>query len=171
MQSIKKIHGKWWWEVTGKGQTTQQIPINDQLLQAIVRYRQFYALSPLPHADDDQPLIMNLMDTRGISSNMIHRIVKQVFNACADHIKDDYPDYAVKLRKASTHWIRHTAITHQADTGIDLRYIQRNARHASIETTMLYQHAETDRWHDSMTQHKMPETLLPAKEELNDSDP
>ena len=165
MQSIKKIQGKWWWEVTGKGQTTQQIPVNDQLLKAIIRYRQFYHLTPLPRTHDEQPLIMNLMGTKRISVNMIHRIVKATFDGCANWIVEDHPEYAAKLRKASTHWIRHTAITHQADSGIDLRYIQRNARHASIETTMHYQHAETHRWHDSMSQHTMPEQSTTLEEE------
>jgi site-specific recombinase XerD len=53
--------------------------------------------------------------------------------------------------------MRHTSITHQADAGIELRYIKRHARHESVETTMLYQHAEEDQWHDAMSQHRMPE--------------
>ena len=62
----------------------------------------------------------------------------------------------MKLKQASTHWLRHTSITHQADAGIELRYIKRNARHESVETTMLYQHAEEDQWHEAMSQHRMP---------------
>ncbi|HNY46650.1 MAG TPA: site-specific integrase, partial [Casimicrobium sp.] len=51
----------------------------------------------------------------------------------------------------STHWLRHTAATHQADAGTDLRFIQKNLRHASLETTALYLHAEDDRRHQATT--------------------
>ncbi|MFO1371663.1 MAG: hypothetical protein U1F42_04475 [Candidatus Competibacteraceae bacterium] len=34
------------------------------------------------------------------------------------------------------------AITHQADAGITLHFLQRNARHARLDTTGLYLHAE-----------------------------
>lgn len=46
-----------------------------------------------------------------------------------------------------THWLRHSAASHQADAGTDIRFIQKNLRHASIETTGLYLHAEDDRRH------------------------
>lgn len=38
---------------------------------------------------------------------------------------------AAKQRRASTHWFRHTAVTHQADAGIELRYLNKNARHSN----------------------------------------
>jgi integrase/recombinase XerC len=55
------------------------------------------------------------------------------------------------LRRASTHWQRHTAATQQADAGNDIRFIQKNLRHASIETTAIYLHAEDDRRHSQTT--------------------
>lgn len=64
-------------------------------------------------------------------------------------------DFAIKLKQASTHWLRHTSITHQTDAGIELRYIKRSARHKSVETTMLYQHAEEDVWHAAMKEHRI----------------
>ena len=78
-------------------------------------------------------------------------MVKKTFLDCAESIEESNPDFSVKLKKASTHWLRHTSITHQADAGIELRYIKRNARHESVETTMLYQHAEEEKWHESMS--------------------
>jgi integrase/recombinase XerC len=61
------------------------------------------------------------------------------------------PVGADKLRRASTHWLRHTAATHQADAGNDLRFIQKNLRHASLETTAIYLHADDDRRHAATT--------------------
>lgn len=153
MQSIKQIRGKWWWQVTGKGQKTQLIPFNDAMLDALMRYRHFYGLPSLPQPDEANPLFMSLNGTHAVSSNMIYRLVKKVFSDCAKTFEKSRPDFAIKLKQASTHWLRHTSITHQADVGIELRYIKRSARHESVETTMLYQHAEDDQWHEAMSKH------------------
>lgn len=156
MHDIRQIRGRWWWDITGKGQKTQLIPMNDAMLNALMRYRQFYDLPALPQAGENQSLFMNLGGTQGVSSNMIYRLVKKIFLDCAKVVETDRPDFAIKLKQASTHWLRHTSITHQADAGIELRYIKRSARHESVETTMLYQHAEEEQWHLAMSSHRMP---------------
>jgi site-specific recombinase XerD len=120
-----------------------------------MRYRQFYGLQQLPQHDDPNDLFMNLNGTKGITANMIYRLVKKTFLNCAETFKINNPMFASKLIKASTHWLRHTSITHQTDAGIELRYIKRSARHESVETTMLYQHAEEDQWHEAMTRHNI----------------
>ena len=156
MCDIKQIRGRWWWQVTGKGQKTQMIPVNDEMLSALMRYRQFYGFSSLPKSDEPHALFMSLNGKTGINANMVYRLVKKVFIDCAKSVENERPDFADKLRRASTHWVRHTSITHQTDAGIELRYIKRNARHESVETTMLYQHAEEDNWHNAMGLHQMP---------------
>ena len=98
---------------------------------------------------------MSLNGERGVSGNMVYRLVKKIFADCAKTFEKTRPDFAVKLKQASTHWLRHTSITHQADAGIELRYIKRNARHESVETTMLYHHAEEEKWHEAMSQHQI----------------
>lgn len=155
MGSIKQLRGKWWWFITGKGQKTQAIPVNSDMLKTLMRYRQFYGLSSLPETEETNALFMNLKGTKGVSASTIYRIVKKTFLSCANSIAETQPDFAIKLKKASTHWLRHTAITHQADRGIELRYIKRCARHESVETTMLYQHAEDEKWHAAMSQHRL----------------
>src|SRR5438552_5428506 len=142
MKDIKQIRGKWWWQITGKGKKIQLIPMNNEVLDALIRYRQFYDLPPLPELKEECPLFMNLNGTKSVTSNMIYRLVKKIFIDCAAIFQKSRPDFSAKLKKASTHWLRHTSITHQADAGIELRYIKRSARHENVETTMLYQHAE-----------------------------
>lgn len=153
MKNIKQMRSLWWWQVTGKGQKTEIIPINDAMLDALMRYRKFYGLSLLPQQDEQHSLFMNLNGTKNVSANMIYCIVKKIFSDCAKTIEESRPDFAGKLKKASTHWMRHTSITHQADAGIELRYIKRSARHENVETTMLYQHAEDEKWHEAMSKH------------------
>jgi len=98
---------------------------------------------------------MNLKGTAGIGDNMIYRIVKMLVAKGAARLQADDPYQAEKLRRASTHWFRHTSITHQADAGISLQFLQRNARHTRIDTTGLYLHAEEKEWHETMERHRL----------------
>jgi len=155
MGSFVQVRGRWWWVVTGKGRKTARVPVNRDMLQALRVYRISLGLSPLPEPGDTTPLIMNLRGTDGITDNMIYRIVKELVNQAAERLQHNDPWQADKLRQASTHWLRHTSITHQADAGIDLNYLRRNARHAKLDTTGLYLHAEDEQWHDAMEQHRL----------------
>jgi integrase/recombinase XerC len=88
---------------------------------------------------------------RCLTSTAVYLIVKAIFVPAAEARQAGDPAGAATLRRASTHWLRHTAATHQADAGTDLRYIQKNLRHASLETTAIYLHAEDDRRHAATT--------------------
>ena len=155
MNSFIEIRGRWWWQVTGKGAKTARVPVNKDMVTALQRYRRFCGLSSMPRPDEDTPLILNLRGSSGISDNMIYRIVKDLVRKAALRLEQSDPHQADKLRRASTHWLRHTSITHQADAGINLRYLQRSARHAKLDTTGLYLHTEDARWHDEMERHRM----------------
>lgn len=155
MNSFVQVRGRWWWQVTGKGQKEARVPVNQDMLAALRDYRRFYGLLPLPTPDDTTPLVMNLKGTGGIGDNMIYRIVKMLVAKGAARLQADDPHQAEKLRRASTHWFRHTSITHQADAGISLPFLQRNARHARMDTTGLYLHAEEKDWHENMERHRL----------------
>lgn len=158
MSDIIQIRGQWWWKVIGKGQKESRVPINESFLKALIRYREFHRLPQLPQLHEKNGLFMGITGKGMMSANMIYRLVKSIFLGCAKTIESTQPHFANKLRKASTHWLRHTSITHQTDAGIELRYIKRNARHESVETTMLYQHADEEQWHDAMSKFKVDES-------------
>lgn len=158
MNSFVAIRGRWWWQVTGKGFKTARVPVNKDMVRALQRYRRFLGLSPMPYPDEETPLVPSLRGSQGISDNMIYRIVKDLVGKTANRLEAEDPYKADKLRRASTHWLRHTSITHQADAGISLRYLQRSARHAKLDTTGLYLHAEDTHWHESMERHRMQST-------------
>jgi integrase len=155
MGSFVEIRGRWWWTVTGKGKKTARVPVNQDMLEALINYRTFFGLTPLPVPEETTPLVMSLKGTSGISDNMIYRITKTLFNQAAEQLETTDPWRAAKLRRASTHWFRHTSITHQADAGISLKFLQRNARHSKLDTTSLYLHAEDNQWHDTMQRHRL----------------
>ena len=149
MNSIRENRGRWWWFALGKGQKRAKVPVSDEMLDALMRYRAFLGLTALPDPDDLSPMLRSLKGTKAISANMVYRIVKQTVTAAAEAIEDAAPVSAAKLRKASTHWLRHTAVTHADDAGVNLKYLQASARHEKVETTAIYQHAEDYIWHEA----------------------
>ncbi|MEM1370297.1 MAG: site-specific integrase [Cyanobacteria bacterium P01_H01_bin.15] len=148
MNSFREHRGRWWWFVEGKGKKRAKVPVSDEMLDALMRYRRFLGLDDLPGEDDTSPALCSIKGTKAVSSNMVYRIVKDVVVAAAESIEKAVPASARKLRRASTHWFRHTSVTHSDDSGIGLKYIQASARHDKIETTTIYQHADDHRWHD-----------------------
>tara|TARA_R110001592_G_scaffold254129_3_gene517499 strand:- start:44892 stop:45899 length:1008 start_codon:yes stop_codon:yes gene_type:complete len=154
MNSFREYRGHWWWFVLGKGQKRGKVPINDEMLDALIRYRRFLKLDDLPAENDASPLLRSLKGNRGISANMIYRLVKTTVAHAADELEISSPLKAVRLRNASTHWFRHTAVTHGDDAGIGLKYLNRSARHDKLETTAIYQHAEDALWHHAWQSHK-----------------
>jgi site-specific recombinase XerD len=141
--------------VTGgwQGGTEGDVPISEQLITDLARYRLFYGLSAMPSALENTPLVMSVAGRtdKFLTPTAVYLVVKEVFLRAATFIETSNPSGASTLRRASTHWLRHTSATHQADAGNDIRYIQKNLRHASIETTAIYLHAEDDRRHAETT--------------------
>ncbi|MCW3663691.1 tyrosine-type recombinase/integrase [Burkholderia cenocepacia] len=141
--------GKWWLHVVGKGGAEGEVPVSDTLMAEFGRYRGFHGLPTAPSARETGPAVMSIAgnNTRHLTPAAVYLIVKEVFRRAADTLEPGDPIGAATLRRASTHWLRHSAASHQADAGTDLRFIQKNLRHASIETTGIYLHAEDDRRH------------------------
>lgn len=150
--------GRWWLHVVGKGGTEGEVPVSDALMTEFARYRTFCGLPPAPAPDEISPAVMSIAGDPGrhLTPTAIYLIAKEVFLRAADALAAADPVGAATLRRASTHWLRHSAASHQADAGTDIRFIQRNLRHASIETTGLYLHAEDDRRHAQTTDAHTP---------------
>ncbi|RZF26052.1 site-specific integrase [Paraburkholderia sp. UYCP14C] len=159
--------GNWWLHVVGKGGAEGEVPVGDALMADFARYRAFHGLSPVPAASETGPAVMSIAgdDARHLTPAAIYLIVRDVFRRAADALNAIDPVGATTLRRASTHWLRHSAASHQADAGTDLRFIQKNLRHASIETTGIYLHAEDDRRH-TQTTNMMPrsDAIIPPDE-------
>lgn len=141
--------GNWWLHVVGKGGAEGEVPVSAALITDFARYRVFHGLAPTPSGNETAAAVMSVAGDpqRHLTPTAVYLIVKEVFRRAADVLEASDPAGAETLRRASTHWLRHSAASHQADAGTDLRFIQKNMRHASIQTTGIYLHAEDDRRH------------------------
>jgi integrase len=155
MSSFREVRGRWWWYVLGKGQKPARVPVPDDMLAALMRYRAHLGLPPLPGPEDETPLLLSLKGNRPITARRLNQVLKELFVATAVRLEAHAPHKAAKLRKASAHWGRHTSITAKVDSGIDRRYVQKDARHEDPRTTSLYIHEDDERWHDEAQKHRL----------------
>jgi integrase len=144
--------GRWWLHVTGKGGVEGDVPVSDALMADFARYRTFHNLPNRPASDNERPLILGIAGrTTPQTATGVYLVVKDTLRRVADVLEPTDSARAARLRQASTHWLRHTAATHQAEAGNPLHHIQHNLRHSSIATTSIYLHAEDDARHESTT--------------------
>ena len=158
MGDISLKRGNWWWEITGKGNKTALVPLHQQSLTALQRYRRcFNFASATPQPQETSPLLGHITNpqVKALSADSIWRAVTDMAQAAAAVCTDR--QQAQLLNKVSTHWLRHTSITHQAENGVELRYLQAIARHASIATTQKYLHQEERRWVEEYAKHSLVE--------------
>ena len=70
--------------------------------------------------------------------------------SAADLVRASDKAAAEQLEHASTHWMRHTGITHDLEAGAEVRYVQAQARHSSPKTTARYDHKQEERWRNEL---------------------
>ncbi|SFT67597.1 tyrosine-type recombinase/integrase [Halomonas saccharevitans] len=157
MNDFVRREGRWWWRVIGKGDKAAQIPVPPDMLALLEAWREALGLSPHPASDDDGPLLRALDGRRGLGDNRLYRLIRDAFGEAADVLEaeqgDEARDAAARLRQATPHWLRHTALTHQAQAGVELRYLAGTARHSRLDTTARYLHAEDEEWHRQQARH------------------
>ena len=154
--------GNWWLHVVGKGGAEGEVLVSAALMADFARYRVFHGLASTPSGNETTAAVMSVAGApcRHLTPAAVYLIVKEVFRRAANMIEMGDVAGAETLRRASTHWLRHSAASHQADAGTDLRFIQKNLRHASIQTTGLYLHGEDDQRH-AETVREQSESVLP----------
>lgn len=147
MKDFIQRENSWFLRVIGKGKKLREIPVPDELLSALKRFRKSIALpSPLPKYREQTPLIPMQNLKQSISTRRIDQIIRWAFNLGANQLEVSEPRKASKLRSASAHWLRHSYVTYLLDSGAPLKVAQENAGHSDIGTTMHYRHvAQTDR--------------------------
>ncbi|WP_200197089.1 tyrosine-type recombinase/integrase [Halorhodospira abdelmalekii] len=151
---VRRPHAEqWWWRVKGKHRRPEDaadhVPVPSSLIGELARYREHLGLPPYPAAEEETPMVVSLYPQRDgwqpVHRTTIYRIVKSLFLATAERIAADHPAGAETLRHASTHWLRHSGITHRLDHGWSLKETRAASRHASLQSLSQYVHADRDR--------------------------
>ena len=153
---FQPIRGRWWLHTVGKGGVEGTIPLSNGLMEDFARYRRFHGLPALPASDGKTPAILGIAGRSSpLTPTAVYQIVKDSFRRVAETLQRQDEIKATRVRRASTHWLRHTAATHQAEDGTPIHHIQQNLRHSSIGTTSIYLHAEEDARHASTTKTRI----------------
>lgn len=157
MGDFHRREGRWWWRVTGKGDKLAVIPVPPDMMALLGDWRESLGLAREPLPDDATPVLRALDGRRGIGDNRLYRLIREAFTEAAIAMEAEQGETgksgAVRLRQATPHWLRHTALTHQAQAGVELRYLAGTARHARLDTTARYLHAEDEAWHRQQARH------------------
>jgi integrase/recombinase XerD len=139
---VKLPSGQWMVDVFGKGAKHARIAAPPVLVEELTRYRLARGLPTLPVPGERTPAVLPIRANvqrvaaeTTLSAQSIYVILKALFA----HAAQRHPEHAAVLTRASTHWMRHTGITHTLDSGlVEPRYVQKQARHAHRNTTDLY---------------------------------
>jgi integrase len=147
--AFRKMDDSWWFYVLGKGDKLGRIPVNDELLRAVINYRAHFKKSPYPSIDETTPLIVSFTTSKAITPRQINKLLKKLAIETAKKFSSQ-PDKAIKLRKFSAHWLRHLSASMQDRAGIQFKHIRENHRHENDETTRRYVHAIDKERHQDM---------------------
>mgnify|MGYP003818498495 CR=1 FL=1 len=154
MNAIVRSGQRWVWKVIGKGRTAtdgpDRVTLDDQALDALIRYRLARGLPGHPSPDEGQtPLIAKLTPKRvrpnhalktgqGVTAGYLNTELQRFFSYAAPFAARQNPDWAPILRQAASHWLRHTRGSHFALGQVSLAMTAEHLRHKDPRTTSKY---------------------------------
>jgi len=140
----------WMLSVVGKGDKLRQVPVPARLVEELQDELDRNGLeADVRHESNREVAILTRFEG-GVatpwSASGLAKGIKEVLESCAETM--DIED-AKQLRKASTHWFRHTHGSHALNgrpggKGVPIQVVQNNLGHASIGTTSGYLTTERD---------------------------
>ncbi|WP_158937413.1 phage integrase family protein [Burkholderia sp. S171] len=137
--------GDHWVELVGKGQKAGKVALPPLARAALERYLVERGLPVSPERWAPATALisdLNNIDAQGLSTVRLWTVLKRFFETTATLVEAEKPAFAVKLRLAGPHWMRHTHATHALMRGAQLTSVRDNLRHASISTTSTYLHSD-----------------------------
>jgi len=152
----------WSWCGIGKGGRIDRVPANTEAMEAVARYRRAIGCESVqPQPGDQVGMVMSISGNKALGADRIYRLVSKTFESTYDSevAQGDLSPLSSHdleiLKKASTHWLRHTAITRQLEAGIPVQTVQKIARHKDLKTTGEYNTAEFAKIHEQSQKHRL----------------
>ena len=140
----------WMLSVLGKGDKLRQVPVPTRLVEELQDELERNGLDAnVRHESNRDVAILTRFEGRVAtpwSASGLAKGIKEVLERCAATMD---VDDAKLLRKASTHWFRHTHGSHALNgrpggKGVPIQVVQNNLGHVSIGTTSGYLTTERD---------------------------
>jgi integrase len=140
----------WMLSVVGKGDKLRQVPVPTRLVEELQDELERNGLDAnVRHESNRDVAILTRFEGRVAtpwSASGLAKGIKEVLERCAATMD---VDDAKLLRKASTHWFRHTHGSHALNgrpggKGVPIQVVQNNLGHVSIGTTSGYLTTERD---------------------------
>jgi site-specific recombinase XerD len=126
----------WWFKVFGKGRKLRDTTVPPDFMSFLSRYRLSRGLSQLPANGENTVLVEKIRGQGGMSARHLRRIVQEVFDLAYQNMKQvEGENRALKLKEASTHWLRHTGASMEIERGRALKDLSEDLGHASMATT------------------------------------
>lgn len=126
----------WWLKVFGKGRKLRDTTVPPDFLPFLKRYRISRGLSGLPSSGENNVLVEKIRGQGGMTSRHLRRLVQNIFDQAyikMKHISGE--NKALKLKEATTHWLRHTGASMEIERGRALKDLSEDLGHASMATT------------------------------------
>ena len=151
MNSFEPSPDGWNIRLIGKGNKPAKIIATSALMDELRIYRESLGLTALPSPAETRPAILAVTGKdKSVTDQAIYLTSKVLFELAAQQIESTDSHAAVRLRQATTHWMRHTGITHAMESGVSPRYVQAQARHSSLNTTARYDHQDRRAWRGAL---------------------
>ncbi|XQW86902.1 tyrosine-type recombinase/integrase [Thalassotalea piscium] len=126
----------WWLKVYGKGRKLRDITVPDDFIPFLMRYRQSRGLSRLPTSSENNVLVEKIRGQGGMTTRHLRRLVQESFDHAYQSMKQsEGEEKALKLKEASTHWLRHTGASMEIERGRALKDLSEDLGHSSMATT------------------------------------
>ena len=137
----------------GKGNKERHIPVSNDMLTALKRYRKSRDLMPdLPAPAETTPLLHKLKGKGPMTSDRpIRALVQQCFDEAVLLLKkQNKQEDAISLEQATVHWLRHTGISDDINKRQrPVAHVRDDAGHSSSATTDRYNNIEREERHQS----------------------
>ena len=126
----------WWLKVYGKGRKLRDTTVPSDFIPFLTRYRRVRQLSDLPYSGENTPLVEKIRGQGGMSSRHLRRLVQETFDHAYKQMNESKGEAkAMKLKEATTHWLRHTGASMEIERGRPLKDVSEDLGHASMATT------------------------------------